>query len=801
MIRSYLTITLRSFLRNKNYTLINILGLSIGVSCAIIIYLMISYELSFDNFHSKVDKIYRVVRDSENSSGVDHSGVTPYPFATAFRNDFPDVPLVTQIHDNGETLVAVDGKKIMLDQVIFADSLFFEVFDFEVVSGNPVKGLSEPNKVFLTESTAKKLFADGKFQVVKIDNVINAEVVGIVKDPPPNSHLQFSMIVAMPSLSKEFLGLSIDQWGMNSAGYAYIVLPDNISQLSVEKRFVHFVQKYYTDHEKRQIYRLQQLDDIHFNPDYNEQAVSKSQLIVLGLLAIFLVGIACVNFINLATALAVKKSKEIGIRKTLGAVRRQLTVYFLGQTFVLTVVAVVISLGLVEWLLPLLNSFLEKPLSADLLSDSGLVGFIVLLVVAVTILAGLYPAIIISAFSPTSVLKSNLNTSTRSGASLRKVLVVFQFLVAQVLIIGTLIVFNQMEYFRSKPLGFNKEAIINVVMPARKHEILEPFMTRLKSNPDIKNVSFSVGPPISDNGVGTNFRLTDGEQTQFFDVNVKTADEHYLDTYGLKIVAGRNMTEAEAKLAGEPYGWDERKYVLVVNESAVQRLGFEKPEDILGKYLTVGLNDISAPVVGVVKDFHTYSMHQAIDPVIIMNFPYFYGDAGIQLQTDNFKETLEFIEHAWNELHPDYYFEYTFLDQQVARLYRQEERTLTLFEMFSVISIFIGCLGLYGLISFMANQKLKEVGIRKVLGASVTSIVMLFSKEFLKLICIAFLIAAPLGWYLMDKWLGEFAYRINIHWSVFIISVGITLLISFATVGYRAVRAAFTDPASTLRTE
>jgi putative ABC transport system permease protein len=801
MIRSYLTITLRSFLRNKNYTLINILGLSIGVTCAIIIYLMISYELSFDNFHSKADHIYRVVRDSENSSGIDHSGVTPYPFAAAFRNDFPDVPLMTQIHDNEETLVAVDGKKVMVDHVIFADSLFFEVFDFEVLTGNPVKDLSQPNKVFLTEMTAKKLFADGKAELIKINNVINAQVVGIVKDPPANSHLQFSMIVAMPSLSKEFLGLSTDQWGMNSAGYSYIVLPENVSKSSVEKRFVDFVQKYYTDHEKRQVYHLQQLGDIHFNADYNNQAVSKSHLTVLALLALFLVGIACMNFINLATALAVKRSKEIGIRKTLGALRRQLTFYFLGQTFVLTIVAVFISLGVVEWLLPWLNNFLEKPLTADLFTDSGLILFIFSLVVAVTVLSGLYPAIVLSAFSPVSVLKSSLSTSTRSGASLRKVLVVFQFLVAQVLIIGTIVVFNQMEFFRSKPLGFNKEAIINVAMPARKQEVLESFRTRLRSNAEIKNVSLSIGPPISDNVVGTNFRLTDADKSQFFDVNVKTADENYLDTYDLKIVAGRNMTEAEAKLAGEPYGWDERKYVLVVNESAVRQLGFEKPDEILGKYVTVGINDISAPVVGVVKDFHTYSMHQAIDPVIIMNFPYFYGDAAIQVHTDNLKETLKFIERTWNELHPDYYFEYTFFDQQIARLYRQEERTLTLFQVFSGIAIFIGCLGLYGLISFMANQKLKEVGIRKVLGASVSSIVMLFSKEFIKLIFIAFLIAAPLGWYLMHQWLEEFAYRIDIHWSVFIISVAITLVISLATVGYRAVRAAFTDPASTLRSE
>ncbi len=801
MIKNYLIITLRSFARNRNYSLINILGLSIGITCAIIIYLMIDYELQFDQFHSKADRIFRVVRDSESSSGVEHSGITPYPFAEAFRNDFQDVPFNTQFHDNEETLISVEGKKTMLDRVIFADSLFFSVFDFKVLSGNPQKDLSQPNKVFLTESLANKIFREGQYKSIKVNNVITVEVAGILADPPPTSHIQFDMIVSMPSLSEEFLGLAIDQWGMNSAGYSYIVLPQNLKVAGIEERFTDFVKKYYTNEEKRQQYKLQPLSDIHFNADYNTRAVSKSHLTALGFLAIFIVGIACMNFINLATALAIKKSREIGIRKTLGAVRQQLTFYFLGQTFLLTALAVVMSLGIVEWLMPWLNSFLEKQLSADLLGESSLIVFLLIVVIVVTICSGLYPAIILSGFSPVAVLKSNLSTMNYSGASLRKVLVVFQFLIAQALIIGTLVIVDQMDFFKSKPLGFNKEAIINVDMPDRKQQVLQAFRTRLESNPAIKNVSLSIGAPISDNGLGTNYRLTESDKSIFYDVNVKTADENYFETYGLKIIAGRAMTEAEAKLADEPYSWEERKYVLVVNESAARQIGFENPEDILGKYLTVGINDINAPVVGVVEDFHTSSMHKSIEPVIIVNFPYFYVDAGIQIQTGNMAETLAFIEKTWNELHPDYYFEYSFLDDELGKLYRQEERTLTLFKIFSMIAIFIGCLGLYGLISFMATQKMKEVGIRKVLGASVSSIVILFSREFVKLICVAFVIAAPLAWYIMNKWLEEFAYRIDINWSVFVISIASTLAIAFLTVGFRALKAALTDPARTLRTE
>lgn len=801
MVRNYLLITLRGFIRNKNYSLINILGLSIGLTCAIIIYLLISYELRFDRFHSRVDRIYRVVRDSENSSGVEHSGVTPYPFIAAFRNDFPDVPLNTQLHDNEETLVGVGGKKMMLNPVIFADSLFFEIFDFKVLSGDPRKALAEPNKVFLTESTARKLFKDDEYSSIKINNLIEAEVAGIIADPPSESHLQFEMIVSMPSLTKSFLGFSLEQWGMNAQGFSYIVLPENKTVNEIEKQLESFVKKYYGEEEKKNVFTLQPLSDVHFNTDYSHAAVSKSHLVAPALLAIFIMGIACMNFVNLATALAVKRSKEIGIRKTLGAVRRQLTFYFLGQTFVLTAFSVLISLGLVEWLLPWLTTFLEKQLTADLFGDWNLVGFLFALLVIVTLLSGLYPAVILSGFNPAAVLKGNMMTRNYSGASLRKVLVVFQFLIAQALIIGTLIVADQMNYFRNEPLGFKKDAIVNVSLPTRKQEVAETFRSHLEADSRIKSVSLSIGPPISDNGIGTNFRITESDPSVFYDANIKTADENYISTYGLKIIAGRAMTAAEAKLAGEPYEWDERKYVLVINESAVRRLGFSSPEEALGKFVTVGLNDISAPVVGVIQDFHTSSMHNAIDPVAIINFPYFYVDAGIEVETTNLSETIAFIEKTWNELHSDYYFEYSFLDQQLGKLYKQEERMLTLFEIFSGMAIFIGCLGLYGLISFMANQKTKEVGIRKVLGASVSSIVFLFSKEFVKLILVAFVIAAPAAWYVMNKWLEEFAYRVKIDWSVFLISILATLVIAFLTVGIRALKAALADPATTLRTE
>ncbi|HYG02861.1 MAG TPA: ABC transporter permease [Chryseosolibacter sp.] len=799
MIRNYFVVSIRNFLRNKNYSLINILGLSIGVTCCIVIYLLIMHDLSFDRFHQNASNIYRIVLDSENASGVEHSRATPYPFANAFRNDFTDVPLVTQYHDQGETMVVYGDNKILLDHVIFADSAFFRLFDFKVESGNPAKALKDPGKVFLTASTARKIFGSDEPTRFKIKNVIDVEVAGIIADPPANSHIQFSMVVSMPSFSEDILGLPIDQWGINSSGYCYIALTPDVSPESIEQRLVPFTTKYHPEDDVGRKYRLQALSDIHFDSRYQDDAVSKTRLMLLGLLGLFIVVIACINFINLATALAMKKSKEIGIRKTLGAARRQLVTYFLGETFLLVIFATLISLGIVEWMLPLLNTFMEKEISRTLFNDINLFGFVAVLVLTVTILAGLYPSLILSGYSPIAVLKNKITMSHGSGG-VRKVLVVFQFVIAQLLIIATLIVTDQMAFFSNRSMGFVKDAIINVELPSNKDEHLQSFRTRLQSNPEIGNLSFSVGAPVSESGLGTSMFMTDGDVSQKYDVNIKVADEHYIDTYGLTLIAGRALTESDALLSARSLDQEARKYPLIVNRAAVERLGFDNPEDILGKNVTVGLNDISAPVVGVVENFHTGSMHHAIDPVVIMHFPYFYGDAGIKIIGD-LTETLKFVEKEWKEVYPDYYFNYTFLDEHIAGLYRTEERMLTLFRVFSGISIFIGCLGLYGLISFMANQKQKEVGIRKVHGATVFNIITLFSKEFVRLIVIASFVAAPVCWYFMNEWLTGFAYHVEMHWSRFLIGIFATMVIALVTVGYKAFTAAIANPATTLKTE
>lgn len=806
MIRNYIVITFRNFLRNKNYALINILGLSIGITSCIILFLLISYDLDFDKFHSKHDRIYRVVRKVSSASGTHDEGVTPYPFGEAFRHDFPDVPLLTQFHYQAEGVLTIGTDKQQVESMIFADSLFFKVFDFGVVSGNPAEDLSEPNKAFVTESLAAKLNI-GEGDKIKLDNKLDLEIVGLLKDVPAASHVQYNMVISLSSFTKDFFGWPVDRWGLNSAGFSYLVLPENMSPDDITERFKPFVSKYYEkDEADRNIYQLQPLSDIHFDTRYGVTPgrvpnIDSSTLWVMGVLGFFILIIACINFVNLATALAVKKSKEIGIRKTLGAKRLQLTAYFLSETLILTLIAVVISLAAVEWILPWLRNFIEKQIYLDLMANPSLILFLVLLIIVATLFSGFYPAVILSGFDPVAVLKNKINAKGSSGSMVRRMLVVFQFVVAQMMIIGTLVVTDQMQFFRSKPLGFNSEALLNVGLPKNDKALLDNFRSRLEANPGINHVSFAVGAPTSESNIGTGFFLMEKGPEENYPVGVKTVDVFYKDTYGIKLKAGRWFTESEAKTALDTTLKNDQRFSIVINEAAARTLGFASAEEALDKRIHIGINDITAPVIGVTEDFHTSSLHEKISSVVMIIFPDLYYDAGISIKTENMQENIEFIKKTWTELYPEYYFDYEFLDEHLEEMYRSEQRELVLFRIFSGISIFIGCLGLLGLVSFMANQKLKEIGVRKVFGASVPGILTIFSKEFITLVLIAFLVATPLSWYLMNQWLQNFEYHVDIHWSVFAIGLLVTTFIALATVAYRSVRASLANPIESLRAE
>ncbi len=808
MLRNYFKIAIRSLARNKSYTFINVAGLSLGITTCLIIFLIIKYELSFDSFHSKADRIYRVVHDLKNASGVEHASVTPYPFANAYRNDFPDVGTVTQFHFQNESLVTIGNDKSRITNIAFVDSSFFDVFDFELISGDAKRDLTQPGKVFLSEEYANKL-PDKNVKHIKLDNLLDLEVAGIVKTPPNPSHINFNMLVSLPTLTKDnaeqFLGFPMDQWGINSSGFSYILLPEGQSKEQVERNFPAFIKKYYSEEEAAQeTYLLKPLSGIHFDNEYSENpgtaSTSASILIILGFIALFILIIACVNFINLATALSIKKAKEVGVRKTLGAQQNQLAFQYLSEAFLLTLFAAIISLGVAEFTSPIVGSFLEKDINVNLFNNPTIVGFLFVLVLVTSILSGFYPAMVLARFNPVKALKSKFAAQSGSSVTLRKSLVVLQFFIAQVLIICTLVVSSQMRFFKDRPLGFTKDAIISVPIPDNKKETLETFRNKLGTDTHIIDMTYSLAAPIGDYNFGTNMYLTEKGEMDKYNVRIKPIDVHYKDVYGLELIEGRWFYESDEKLAGNEKSED-RQYSYIVNEAAVRTLGFAMPQEAIGKSVTTGLNDIKAPIIGVIKDFHTSSLHKQLEPLILLPFPSLFYEAGIKISSDNTSSTLKFIEQSWSELYPEYLYRYTFLNDYVAKQYREEERMFTLFEIFAGIAIFIGCLGLYGLASFMANQKIKEVAIRKTLGASVSQIVVLFSKEFVILVVLAFALAAPVAWYAMNGWLQGFAYRTNMSWTVFVIGVVFTLMITLLTVGYRSLRAASSNPVNALKAE
>jgi putative ABC transport system permease protein len=803
MLKIFFLSAYRNLIRNSNYAFINSIGLSIGLASCIIIFLIVQFELHFDTFHSKYNQIYRVVYASEKASGISYSAVTPYPFGEAFRNDFPYIPVHTQLHFQSESQLSYGTEKIKVENFIFADSLFFEVFDFGIVSGNPHVDLGQPGKVFLTEALVEKI---GPVKNIKLDNKLELEVAGIVKNPPANSHLTYNLIVSWPSLTKNFLGFPLDEWGMHISGFNYIILPKEIESHHLEKRLVSFTNKYHENKDKKKKYSLQPLADIHFNEQYQSNASEKpsltyNSLLILILLGAFILVIACINFINLNTALAIKKSKEIGVRKTLGANASQLTRQYLLEAFFITLISTIIAIVIIELSLGHISTFLGKELQLNFINNPTLTLFLFALVLFTSLLSGLYPALVLSRFQPAAVLKNKLSYGGSSGAYIRKYLVIFQFLVAQVLIIGTLVVGNQMDYFRSKPLGFIQEAIVNVALPENSKEHRNAFKAQLESVAGIEKISFSVGAPTSENNFTSGFYLTERGTEDRYEAAIKPVDINYLETYGIHLVAGRWFNPGEESQTDLTLSPDKKMYHYVVNEALVKKLGFDSNEEILGKKITTGLNDIDAPVIGVVKDFHTTSLHQKVLPTVMMHFPYFYYDAGIRFHTATTHKTLEAIEMAYNKVFPNYLFEYNFLDQHLESLYQQEEKSYTLVKFFAALSILISCLGLLGLISFVTQQKVKEIGIRKVFGASVKDIVYLFSADFVKLIIMAFVVAAPLAWYAMHKWLEEFAYKTTIDLTVFGIAIVVTLFIALLTVSIQAIRAALANPVVSLRSE
>ncbi|HWB27329.1 MAG TPA: ABC transporter permease [Chitinophagaceae bacterium] len=809
MLKNYLLVALRNLKRNKGFFALNFTGLYISVVACVLIALIILHETSFDKREDSALSIYRVVNHSTSATGQSYSAVTQYPLATAMRAAMPDEKLISQIHFQKDDIISFGDKKFKELKVVFADSVFPKLFPVTVTQGSIARAFSEPGYAVLTEKTAQKYFGNSNAvgQRIKLDNFMDLTVAAVIANPPSNTHLPYNMLVSYKSMDPRLIGgFPLDQWGLNSDGFTYIGLKNSNMVKHTETVLASIADKYLNQNKNNHSftkYKLQPLSDIHFNQLYSgnpNYTVNYTYLYLLAAIGLFLILAACINYTNLSTALAIKKSKEVGVRKTMGATRGHLIKQFLAETFLLTAIVIVAAAFSVRLFLPALNTFLDKNIPLNWLTyKSGVL--LASLWVAISLFSGLYPAFVLSGFKPVAALKSKISAPKASVVNLRRGLVVFQFLTAQILIIGAIVVAKQMAFIRSTPLGFNKEQVVDISLPENKPAQLQALKSQLLNIPGISDVSLSLGAPVADNQANTGFNTKEKYASSQLDVAVKSVDKQYLKTYGLNLVTGRWFNENDELKIGSEVPDSLKQYACVLNETAVKALGYSNPQEAIGKYVTFGFNEITMPVIGVVKDYHVSSLHDPVKSVMMVELPFFYYNAGIKLSAGYSTKVLSDIEKAWTSVYPNSLFESNFLDEHVASLYKDEKRTQQMFNIFTFLSIVINVLGLVGLLSFMIEQKTKEIGIRKVLGASISNISFILSKDFLLLILVAFLIAAPVAWFIMHKWLQNFAYRTNITWWIFAVSALAAIIVTCAAVGFQTIKAALANPIKALRSE
>jgi ABC-type antimicrobial peptide transport system permease subunit len=689
-----------------------------------------------------------------------------------------------------------ESKKFQEEQgVVFTEPNFFKIFDRHILTGDAAKGLDEPNEAIIAQSLAKKYFGteDAIGEVLKFEGH-EYKITAIMEEAPDNTDLPFNLMLSYVTIKKER-----EQNGWNSIWsdeQCYFLVKEGERIGAMEARMPAFTKKYLGDDDfDKTRFKFQSLKDLHFDDRYDTYSYNTTPrgiLIAFGLIALVLIVTACINFINLATAEAIKRSKEVGVRKSLGSTRGQLIGQFLGETSMITVVSVFAAIACTQLALSFLNPFLEMSLSLDFAHNKALWIYLVVVTITVSLLSGLYPAFVISGFKPALVLKNQMGNKNSSSFFLRRALVVVQFLISQFLIIVTIVILFQMEYSTKKDLGFVKEGVIFVPIPENEKPATEGGSSKMRTLrdemaaiPGVASASLGSAPPSSGNVSGTNFSI-EGIADEF-GTQVKQVDGNYVELYELDLVAGQNIQDYDT-ITG-----------FVVNEKLARTAGFSDPREIVGKNLKVWRK--TYPVVGVVKDFHTVSLREPIEATVLFNRIPGYETLAMKIDMRRSQAVLSVLKSKWEAAYPDHIFEFKFLDENIREFYDGERRMSTLFAIFSSIAIFIGCLGLFGLASFMANQKTKEIGVRKVMGASVESIIVMFSKEYVKLILIGFVFASVLGWFAMNAFLNEFQYKIDMGAGIFFLSFAVTLAIALITVGYKSFRAAVVNPVKSLRYE
>jgi putative ABC transport system permease protein len=795
MLKNYLKIAWRNIRKQKFYSFINILGLTIGMTCCFLIFMYVRFELSYDAFHKNKDRIYRLVTDVKTPTELIEAEITSAPMGPNIEADFPEVVSAVRVSLTN-TLVTIGDNKYQEDKLAMADSAFFDVFSFPLVRGNAKNMLMEPFTAVLTESKAKKYFgsADPMGKTFQIDGKkATIKVAGVMKDVPENSHLPFDMVISLTTAEK--MGDNFkDSWG-GFGMMTYLLLTPGTDAAKLEKKFPAFMEKHVGTMMKRNnmyyTLHLEHLDDVYMTSKRNAPVKgSMTNVYIFSVVALFILLIAVINFVNLATARATERAREVGVRKSVGAYESQLTFQFLCETLLLSLFAFVLSVALCQLLLPPFNMLAGKEIAYNIFL-TGTVAWFLLIAIGVGLLAGIYPAIVLSSYKPVVVLKGAFSSSNK-GLFLRRGLVVFQFVITIVLIAGVMIVYYQLLYLQDQDLGFKKDQQMVVEFGGvndLKHKWSD-IRQQVLDVPGVSGATFSSAiPGRFQSSAYSNIEMKNGEM-QASNINVYFIDYDFVKQYQLRILAGRAFSSEMAT---------DSTQAMLVNEAVVASLGYTKPEDIIGKKFSQWGRD--GKIIGVFRNFNYRSLRETVAPLALRVEPYGFGPLSITVDPKNIKKVIAGVQTIYDRYVPEGRFEYFFVDEVFDNQYRGEYRFGRLVLTFAVLAIFLATLGLLGLISYIVIQRTKEIGIRKVLGASVSNILVLLSTDFVKLIVVALLVATPLAWYLMYQWLQEFAYRINVPWWVFLLAGSVAVFIALATVSIQTMKAAMTNPVKSLRTE
>lgn len=803
MFKSYLKIALRHLVKHKTYSFINVVGLAVGLACCLLISLYVKDELSYDRYHEKADRIFKVVTDARTPEKTSHFALTPAPLAEALVRDFPEVETTTRLFTfYGEGLIQYGEQRFTEPGIYFGDSTFFAVFSIPLRRGDTKTALAAPNTVVLSEAAARKYFGTEEplGKTLSINNRLEIQVSGVMADIPANTHFHCDFLISLTTtrMSRNTSFIS------NMNFHTYAVLRPEASPQALEAKLAAAIKKYsaaqvaarfgqtfeaYTAAGNEMKWALVSLTDIHLRSQREYEIEPNGNLTTVYLfaaIAAIVLLIACINFMNLATARSASRAKEIGVRKVIGSNRLQLLRQFLSESLLLSFFALLIALVLVELFLPMFNQLAGKQIETSFFTNSFSLAVLLGVTLLVGLLAGSYPALVLSGMRPALVLKSGSPTST-SGVWIRRGLVVFQFAISVALIAGTFIVHNQFGFVLNRQLGFDKEQVLVVKRASALGRQREAFKQKLLQNSNVVNAATSTTLPGKLYGRST-YRALEAPAENSYAMHEMYVDENFLPTLAITLNMGRNFSREVATDTS----------AVILNEAAAKLFGWNEP---LGQFLTQPGDSLwRANIIGVAKDFHFESLHQQIQPLVILYQPNFQY-LSIRLRPNNLAATVQSVEMLWQQFVPQQPFEFSFLDQDFDAQYRAEERTGKVFGIFSALAIFIACLGQFGLASFTIQKRTKEIGVRKVLGASATSIVGLLSKEFVKLVVIAVLIATPLAYFIMNRWLQDFAYRIEIGWWIFALAGGVAVMVALLTVSTQALKAALANPVEALRYE